>query len=254
MAESLFVRSMRRAPHALRTAWDHAGTLLLGHSCVLCELPIARISALALNTRRLCVACTRTISSNVNCCDACGVPLPIATERCGRCLRKRLLLTQIIAPFCYQAPLDQLLIRFKKTSNLSCGRAITDLWLSHLRERKPTLPDALIAVPMHVNRLRERGFNQALLLARAASAAFEVPLESCLQRMRDTPSQGGLRRRQRQHNVRGAFALSAANRVRGQHIVLIDDVATTASTLNACALPLLRAGAKRVDAWVVARA
>jgi ComF family protein len=275
--------------------WNRTGSLLLGRFCALCQLPVAPSHSAndpLGGTDRLCRSCEMAMAVNVNCCNRCALPLPFAVERCGRCLRKRLLLTQIVAPFRYAAPLDQLLIRFKKTANLSCGRAVIELWLPHLQikcaqvlkqrsgstkqvlkqrsgstkqvlkqrsgstkqEAAPTRPDALVAVPMHVNRLRERGFNQALLLANAASERFAVPVLTLLERTRDTPSQGGLRRAQRQQNMRGAFAVRDANAVHGKHIVLIDDVATTASTLNACALALLRAGAKRVDAWVVARA
>jgi ComF family protein len=114
------------------------------------------------------------------------------------------------------------------------------------------LPQALCPVPLHINRLRERGFDQALLLTEKISRQLKIPICDTLIRIRDTGSQGGLRAEARQRNVRGAFLVPQPLALK--HVALVDDVATTTATLNACALALKRAGVKRVDAWVLARA
>jgi ComF family protein len=113
--------------------------------------------------------------------------------------------------------------------------------------------DVVVPVPLHPARLAERGYNQAALLGAAAAAELGVPLLARgLARTRDTPQQARLDRAARRANVAGAFRARA--RLRGKRVVLVDDVATTGSTLAACTRALLDAGAASVTALVVARA
>lgn len=116
--------------------------------------------------------------------------------------------------------------------------------------------DALVPVPLHWTRLFQRRFNQSAELARAISKRAGVPvIDDALARVRATPPQVGLAREERAKNVHGAFSVAVANRtkVRGQRIVLVDDVLTTGATANACARVLRRAGAKRIDVLTLAR-
>jgi competence protein ComFC len=114
--------------------------------------------------------------------------------------------------------------------------------------------DLLVPVPLHRHRLRERGYNQSLLLARAASEVCGVPVEEgALIRHRSTPPQARLRRRQRQENLTGAFRVIDAGRLRGTAIGLLDDVLTTGRTADECSRTLLEAGASRVMAVTLAR-
>jgi ComF family protein len=107
-------------------------------------------------------------------------------------------------------------------------------------------------MPLHTQRIRERGFNHASEIAREVARRLALPLDlaSC-QRIRDTPPQMGLKHDARRRNVRGAFACSGE--VQGQHIALIDDVMTTGTSLDELAATLKRAGAREVSCWVVAR-
>lgn len=117
----------------------------------------------------------------------------------------------------------------------------------------PAGVDALVPVPLHENRVRERGFNQSELLANELGARVGRPvLAAALNRVRETPSQTGLSPSERVENVRGAFA--AAERLDGQHVLLVDDVCTTGATLYACARTLRRAGVASVQAIVATRA
>ena len=190
-----------------------AKRLFLPNSCALCAAAVS--SDLA-----LCDACMAELPRNKTSCALCALPLGVATPCCGRCMKKRLLITRVVAPFQYAHPMD--------------------------------MPQVLVPVPLHGSRLRLRGFDQARLLAQAMGKSAERPVLTSLMRVRDTGSQGGLSATARVRNVAGAFTASGFKGL--QHVALIDDVATTAATLNACALALKRAGVKRVDAWVIARA
>jgi ComF family protein len=125
-----------------------------------------------------------------------------------------------------------------------------------LAREYPFAPDAvLVPVPLHPRRLRERGFNQSLLLARALGRARRlVVARRALVRIRATVAQPGLTRAEREENLRGAFAVRTAEAIRDHAVVLVDDVLTTGATANACAAALLAAGATRVDVYTVCRA
>ena len=110
--------------------------------------------------------------------------------------------------------------------------------------------DVVVAVPLHRSRERERGFNQAREIGRHLG----LPIADALARTRRTPSQADLPAARRHANVRGAFEWRQSVSVKGRTIVLVDDVSTTGATLNACARPLLNAGAKEVRALTAARA
>jgi ComF family protein len=113
--------------------------------------------------------------------------------------------------------------------------------------------DGLVPVPLHPTRLRERGFNQADALAETLSKRTRLPVLRCIQRRRYTSTQTQFDRVERMQNLRNAFALRKSNDVRGKHLVLLDDVLTTGSTLHECALVLRAAGAESVRAITVAR-
>jgi len=137
-----------------------------------------------------------------------------------------------------------------------CRRRVAAALGPLLAARYPYGTDGLLVpVPLHVNRLRTRGFNQALLLARALGRhrGLEVTARA-LVRLRDTHIQPGLSAVERQRNLRGAFAVRSPDTVTGRHVVLIDDVLTTGATADACASSLCAAGAARVDVFTAGRA
>jgi ComF family protein len=114
--------------------------------------------------------------------------------------------------------------------------------------------DLLIPVPLHVSRLRWRGFNQSLLLTKELARSWEMPLDPfVLRRCRSTPPQVGLDERARRRNVRGAFTVVDRTSIKGRSVLLVDDVFTTGATVNECAATLRRAGARCVDVLVLAR-
>jgi len=115
-------------------------------------------------------------------------------------------------------------------------------------------PQALIPVPLHADRLRERGYNQALELARPLARRFAIPLrDDVLARTRTTPAQSNLDAIERRKNLRGAFSVVEGATLPA-HVAVVDDVMTTGATLHECTRTLLRAGVARVDVWALARA
>lgn len=115
------------------------------------------------------------------------------------------------------------------------------------------LPDIWLPMPLHARRLQERGFNQAVEIARELSAKTGIPMQpGWATRVRDTPPQAGLKREARKKNMRGAF--KCHQKVAGLHVGIVDDVMTTGSSLDELSATLKRAGAREVSCWVVARA
>ncbi|MDR7070785.1 ComF family protein [Pseudoxanthomonas japonensis] len=160
-------------------------------------------------------------------------------------------MTYTRAVFVYGFPLDRLVPRFKFHRDLAAGRLMAGLMTQALASAPR--PDAIVPVPLHSRRLRERGYDQALELARPLASAFGLPLRpDLLQRIRPTTPQSELDASQRQRNVAKAFAVPPRIALPA-HIALVDDVMTTGATLQAAARALLSAGAARVDAWVCAR-
>ena len=140
--------------------------------------------------------------------------------------------------------------------------ALLDSKWGWVEENSPGETPVLVPVPLHISRQRERGFNQAELLAAGLHRALEerhgvrsVRLETrLLRRTRQTKSQTGLSLHQRKENVRGVFSVAAPERIKGRIVVLVDDVMTTGATVSACAGALVRAGARKVLALTLARA
>ncbi len=203
----------------------------------------------------LCADCQAALPWNRSACARCGLPAPEPVAACGRCLKKPPPLDRVHAAFRYGFPVDRLLPRFKFHHDLAAGRELAEAMRVSLDEsfaQDDARPEALIAVPLHARRLRERGYNQALELARPLAKAFSIPLlHDGLRRIRDIAPQSGLGALARRRNPRGAFAVG--NDAFPERIALIDDVMTTGATLHECARVLRAAGVRRVDAWVAAR-
>ena len=200
--------------------------------------------------RDLCTACHAELPWQRHACAHCALPLPQAGI-CGQCLQHPPPLQAVHAAFDYAFPLDQLLPRLKFHRDFAAGRVLAQC----MAERFAALsrPDALVPLPLHRARLRQRGYDQALELARPLAKALDLPLRSdVLHRHKATAAQSRLDAEARKRNLRGAFVVQADASLPA-HIALLDDVMTTGATLHAAADALLRAGVARVDAWVCAR-
>lgn len=200
--------------------------------------------------RDLCLACGAGLPWQHAACRRCALPLPgtDADGLCGACQRSNSPLQSTLAAFSYSAPVDGLLLRFKFHHDLSAGRLLSTLLLEAVRDAER--PQAIVPVPLHLSRLRQRGYDQAWELAKPVAHALQLPLCRGLHRRRSTQPQSELDASERKRNLRGAFI--AVGQLPA-HVVLLDDVMTTGATLHAAALTLHRAGVQRVDAWVCAR-
>jgi ComF family protein len=230
---------------SLRARLRRLPAWLLPQACLLCGGAIDR-------GLLVCAGCDRSLPRLGPACPRCASPYEEADAAlpCGRCQQEPPAHTRVLAPFRYGAPIDRLVQGAKYHGRLDWTAALSRLWL---RERLATASiDALVAVPLHRARLRERGYNQALELARPLAAAFKLPLLLKVERVRATPPQTGLSREERRRNLRDAFV--ARENVSGLRLAIVDDVITSGATAEALTRCLLKAGAQSVEVWVVARA
>ncbi|RLB30338.1 MAG: ComF family protein [Deltaproteobacteria bacterium] len=192
-------------------------------------------------------------------CTICGKPFISENQEdhlCEDCLRKHPYYEALRAPYVYEGAMLEAIHLFKyggkRHLSKSLGALIAQFAAEWLGADNPLL---VMPVPLHPKRLRERGFNQSLLLGRDVALRLGVKLDFLsLRRVRYTQPQTTLGRKERLKNVREAFALEPLSNVKGKRILIVDDVTTTGSTLNECARILKRAAAEKVFALTLARA
>lgn len=217
---------------------------LLPPGCVLCGRD-------GHDGRDLCQACAAELPYLEIACHRCAIPLP-QTGICGRCQQKPPAFDATQAVFDYSPPVAQLIQGLKFNGKLYNARLLGELMAERLAAVQVELPELVVPVPLHTSRLRERGFNQALELARPLTRTLGVPLAAGLcRRCQATTPQTGLDARARRRNLKGAFEVCGTS---ARHVALVDDVMTTGSTVEALARALKRAGMGRVDVWLCARA
>ncbi|WP_306476203.1 ComF family protein [Methyloversatilis sp.] len=226
--------------HRVIAAARAASGQLLPQDCRLCGLP----SGDAL----LCPGCRdempRLPAAH---CPVCALPVPTA-DVCGRCLRHPPAFDATLAVWPYAAPADQLIHALKFRASLPLAG-----WFARELHALGLPPcDLLLAMPLHPNRLRERGFNQSVEIGRALGKLDSLNFDAFgLVRLHDTPPQRDLAWSQRRRNVRGAFAVRCE--VAGRHVAVVDDVLTTGASLHEVARMLKAAGALTVTNLVLAR-
>lgn len=217
-------------------------------TCILCGNP-------GFNSQDICEPCQHRLPRNLYCCYRCAEIFPAPTAiptLCGRCIAETPAFDETYAPFIYQDEIRHLVTGLKFGAQFKNARLLGGLLAEYLQKTAET-PDLIIPVPLHPARYRERGFNQALEIARIVSKTMAIPLDysSCI-RLKDTPHQTGLTAKKRKQNLRRAFALKKP--IVANHVAILDDVMTTGSTVNALANALKKTDVSSVDVWVCARA
>lgn len=190
-------------------------------------------------------------------CPLCGIPFTGrgGDHRCGPCLTHPPHFDTARAPFLYEGGIRNLIHSFKYNRQTQLRYPLALLTLEGARSfLEAHDPQLVVPVPLHRSRLRQRGFNQAVLLGGTIARRFSLPLlPDALARTRPTEPQVELSAAERRLNVKGAFAVNGPDRVAGKRILLLDDVMTTGSTMDECAKELKKAGAGMVIALTVAR-
>lgn len=228
--------------------------LVLPGLCVVCEKPSQR-------RVDLCASCEASLPRIAHPCPTCALPLPPGAwpgTRCGRCLDQPQGLARTVAAFAYEEPVSSLVAGFKYRAALQEGSVLGGLLAERIRVAYGTqpLPQLVLPVPLHPLRLRERGFNQAAIVARQVGSELRLPVApEALRRVLHTPAQQGLSAKARRRNLRGAFCLDMDLRAYSS-IALVDDVVTTMSTLRELARVIRKAhpGELELHAWCLARA
>jgi ComF family protein len=207
----------------------------------------------------VCPGCRADLPWLSNRCARCGAQLPpgFAGRECGRCGGAGRVSSRIFSAFAYVYPMDRLVTGAKFRRRLQCARVLGELLAAALagalQRGTVDYPELLIPVPLHPRRLGERGFNQALEIARPVAKRLRVSVRAELcARVRPTAEQTGLAAAERRRNVRRAFVASTA--VAGARVAVVDDVITTGSTAAAVAQALREAGAAHIQVWTAARA
>jgi len=205
----------------------------------------------------ICMACETELPWLGDQCETCALPLPFAGMTCGQCLKQPPAFERVATPWAYSFPVDTLITRFKHSAKWPFGRLLGELlvqFLQHRFDEDLSRPDALVPVPLSTKRLRQRGFNQASMLAHWLSTGLGIPCdERLVLRIQDTSAQQDLKADARKKNLRNAFALTQDAAIKGRHLALVDDVLTTGATAHALARLLMEAGAARVDVYCLAR-
>jgi ComF family protein len=212
----------------------------LPQHCLLCGAPAA--------AQPLCHPCYARLPWLPDArCPQCALPT-LAGDVCGACLSHPPRFDAVTAAFAYDWPLSALIHHYKYAGNLVLARLLADALMTRIASRC----DLMLPMPLAAQRLRERGFNQALEMARIISRATGIALhvDAC-RRVRDSAPQAALPWHERAKNIRGAFVCDAD--FSGKRVAVIDDVLTTGATLDELARNLRAAGAIHVEGWVVAR-
>lgn len=222
--------------------------------CHICKVFIPDAGAL-----HICPACRDKLKmASSPLCRICGIPFTGQGDdhACGKCLGKQPAFDIARAAVIHEGDVRHLIHAFKYNNKTHLRRPLALLTIERLtdfiRQEKPEL---ILPVPLHIDRLRKRGFNQAILLGEMLSREWKIPMERrALLRLRRTEPQVDLSAAERLENVKNAFGVSETASLAGKAILLLDDVLTTGSTVDECARILKKAGVTRVTVVTVARA
>lgn len=221
-------------------------------SCAFCNALLASSAQPA-----LCPACLRTLAENKPAsCPRCALPYPNyggSDHLCGDCQLQQPPFQTVCALGVYEGPLRHTIHRFKYQQDFTLATPLGHLLAETVLCRGLSRTDLILPVPLHPRRLRQRTFNQSLLLARIIGKQCRIPVAgNLLRRVLHTPPQQGLSLDDRRHNLLKAFALHS--KLSGESVLLVDDVMTSGATVAACTKALLENGAQTVDVAILARA
>jgi ComF family protein len=237
---SAIARRLSNFRHAILNKCVRFGQAALPQHCALCSGPATNLS--------LCAHCYAELPwLAARHCPQCALPVTNGNV-CGACLRHPPRFDAITAAFTYAWPIAPLLQQYKYAGNLALAQTFAHCLVAKITREV----DFIIPMPLAPARLAERGFNQALEIARIVSRDKNMPLAAtACRRVRESAPQAMLPWKERARNVRGAFVCDID--LRGLRVAMVDDVMTTGATLNELARSLRKAGAAEIHGWVIAR-
>jgi len=239
---------------AMRAQWavsavKKVGSVIYPNVCLHCN-------NVGHNEMDLCELCFQNLPWVGFACQQCALPLPNSNSNsCGACTNRDLFFDYASAPFQFDGFIRDAIYQFKFNQKLNQGKLLAQLLLQHIEGQQLEVPDLIIPVPLHKKRMQQRGYNQALEIARIVSKNLGSELDyKAVYRNRDTSVQMELPAKQRHKNVKDAFSLKiGAGDLADKHVCIIDDVMTTGNTVNEVGKCLKISGVKSVDVWCVAR-
>lgn len=211
-----------------------------------------------LNNTVLCQACHDDLPWITHACAICALPLAATNTPaliCGDCLQQRPHFDRAWTLFHYQSPIDHLITALKFHEKLSYTRLFADQFIKKITHEwylHEKLPECIIPIPLHKTRLQERGFNQALELARPIAKTLHIPLDyHSVSRIRATAAQSSVPAAKRLSNIKQCFQVN--HKINVNHVAIIDDVMTTGNTVDEFARVLRQSGVNKIDVWCCAR-
>ncbi len=223
---------------------DNLTSLLDPHLCPGCQQTL-------LDQQTFCESCQQRLRPVEHPCRLCGLENQTNDDACAVCLYDPPRWQRMIAPLQYQGLTRELMMQFKFSQSLHFANSLLQTIIHHF-PGQPAKPEVLLPVPLHHNRLIERGYNQAFEIGRLMSLIIDIPVDTqTLVRVRDTEAQVGLTAHGREKNILKAFACN--NQKNYRHVAVIDDIVTTGSTANEVTKTLHRAGVETVEIWSLAR-
>lgn len=221
------------------------GNWLIPHRCIQCA------NALPMDSHPCCEQCYAGLPFQHHCCQRCGQVFTAEQDYCGRCLVSPPPFDGCFCPFRYKPPISEQIQRFKYSQRPELAHTLSKLLFTEIRANQLEIPELLIPAPMHISRLRERGYNQALLLTKHLSALLNIPYSNkIIEKHRATPAQAGLSLKHRKKNLRGSFRLRSS--IAAKNVVIVDDVFTTGSTATEITKILKRNGVDYIRIWGLA--
>jgi len=233
---------IKSLPRTIAYSISQLAHWLLPQSCFLCG---------DISHQTLCQACLSNLPYQLMSCYRCAGALSSIGGPCDHCLKHPVVFDNAKTVFAYQYPIDKLIQAAKYHQNLAVLKLLGQLMAQSISIK--TKPDVLIPVPLHPKSLNERGYNQALELAKIIAHYHQIPLDyNACQCVKKKRKQSTLSDEERRRNVKGIFQVKQI-KSHWQHIVLVDDVMTTGATLNELAKVFLQAKIKQVEVWCCAR-
>ncbi len=213
--------------------------------CFICEQPI--------DHSLICQDCYQSLPFNHPCCDICATPFSENQQTCGECINEPKIWEKAWIPFIYKPPIDYFIKQMKFNANFTYLELLSVLFYLTYHQSK-NKPEVIIPVPLHSSRLSQRGYNQSLELAKIISHLLDIPIDNhFIMRIKATTAQSNLKQKVRLINLKNSFKINPKHQKKYQHVIILDDVVTTGTTMTEIIKVIKKQGVQRCDIWAIAK-